>query len=91
MPNSKTCSRCGKKPTTGSHAWCSGCIAAAKSEQTKTALVREYVRGFAAGADAMVETLSAEFGRFSEVRVTMDEAAGFVRRAPRPKPQPNCS
>ena len=82
----KTCSRCGEKPTTGNHAWCSRCITVAKSDQAKTALAREYARGFAAGTEAMVETLGAEFARFPTVRVSMDEAAGFVRRAPRPKP-----
>jgi hypothetical protein len=37
----------------------------------------------------MVETLSSEFERFPTVRVTMDEAARFVRGAPRPKPHLN--
>lgn len=87
MPNDKLCSRCKEKPSLKGQAWCSGCFNAHKAEQAKSALAREFLRGFGAGADAMVETIGAEFERFPTVRVTMEEAAGFVRRAPRPKPQ----
>jgi hypothetical protein len=82
------CSKCGENPRADSDSnnpWCKQCRAKYAKEYQENRLQQATAKGFAAGVDAAVQSLAAEFGLHGGAHVTCSEVAQVIQAAPRPQ------
>lgn len=79
------CLKCGENPAVVGQSWCTSCFTDYQRSRQNIILEQAEGKGFARGAEAAYTTLADEFDRFPGVRVTCDEVADKIRRAPRPR------
>ena len=88
MPEPEVCSKCKQHPRAypeSTNPWCKRCLATYKGEYSESRLAMERGKGFAAGVEAMVQTLAQEFARHPAAMVTCSEVASVILAAPRPR------
>lgn len=79
------CGKCGVNPRVEKQSWCAECFADYQLGHAQTRLVQAEGKGFAAGVEAMRETLAQEFLRLGPVAVSCIEVSQAIRQAPRPQ------
>lgn len=84
------CSKCEENPRAdedSSNPWCKPCRAKYQKEYQADKLTRERAKGFAAGVEAAMKSIAAEFFRGGNAMVSCQEVAAVIEQAPRPQPR----
>ena len=78
------CLKCGEEPAEEGQSWGRKCLTDYQRSRQNIMAEQTEGKGFARGAEAAYVTLADEFDRFPGIRLTCDEVADKIRRAPRP-------